>query len=199
MLSTHRSNREQGIVWLETLIVIPFAVVLFCGITSSNALVNGNRLVDWAVGEAFLVNGLRPTPTRSSTGGSRFVARYRPGPGGGSFEPSPGAPGIPDSLKNCAEGPEDVSCAAWITMSTVAQAIHSAQGPCSISYFDVDVTYEDVPVDADTDESLGKFRKLTLEVSGAFDSDVAGRWRAFTGLGNSIFPSFKIRRSEAIG
>jgi hypothetical protein len=199
MLSIGRINREQGIVWIETLIVIPFAIVLFFGITATNAIVDGNRIVDWAVGQAFLVNGLRPTPTKASSGERRFAARYRPGPGGGSFESLPGAPEITESFKNCADGSEDVSCAAWTTMSTLAQAIHSSQGPRSISYFDVDVIYDDLPLGRNTDPSLGKFRKLTLEVSGVFNSDLAGSWRGITGLGNNILPSFKIRRSEAIG
>jgi hypothetical protein len=196
---SYRKNREQGIVWIETLIVIPFAIALFCGITASNRLVDGNRLVDWAVGQAFLVNGLRPTPTKAVNEERRFTARYRPGPGGGTIEAMPGAPEIPESFKNCGRGTEDVSCGAWITMSTLAKAIHSSQGSSSISYFDVDVTYSDIPVDANTNSSLGRYRKLTVEVSGVFNSDLATKWRSITGLGSTIIPTFRIRRSEAIG
>ena len=183
---------------MEAALLTPLAIVGFIGVTASNALYHSNRAVTWAVNQAVLANGLRPTPTMTSTGVQRqFRVRFVPDTSGGTFSWTLDNP-IPVSAQDCKQGQGDIACGAWITMTTMGRIINSARGSSMLKQVDMSVTYDDLPVEAGIDARLGKFRQVTVSATGYFDSARRTALRNASGIG-SLLPSFTVTRSESIG
>ena len=190
--------RQRGAALVEGAMLVPVALSGFIGIVGSNALYQSHRAVSWAVNQAVMVNGLRQTPTTTSVGNQRwFRVTFIPDANGGTYSWVSDNP-IPVASRECKGGQTDVACAAWISMTTMGQFINSSRGASNVSRVDLDVTYDDLPVEAGVAPSLGRYRKVTISATGHFDNSVQSRMRNASGLGN-LLPSFSVTRTEAIG
>jgi hypothetical protein len=190
--------RQRGAALLEAALLVPLALSGFIGIVASNKLYQSNRAVSWAVNQAVMVNGLRPTPTTSSVGPQKlFRVSFIPDGNGGTYSWSLSNP-IPVGSRECKGGQADIACAAWISMTTMGQFINASLGASILSRVELAVTYDDLPVEAGVDASLGRYRKLTISATGHFDASIQSRLRSASGLGN-LLPSFSVTRVEAIG
>ena len=196
--SYRRSPRQRGVVFIEAALLTPLAIAGFIGVTASNALYHSHRAVTWAVNQAVLANGLRPTPSMTSTRVQRqFRVRFFPDSDGGKFLWTlPNR--IPTTSQECKQGQADIACGAWITMTTMGRIINSARGSSMLHRVDMSVTYDDIPVEAGIDTRLGRFRKVTVSAKVIFDGGRQTALRKVSGIG-SLLPSFTVTRSESIG
>ena len=197
-------TKQRGVTFLEAAFVAPLAFAFYFGVVGSNMLIQANRGLSWAVNQSMLMNDLRPTPTTTSAGTqTRFDVRFVPDSNGGSYnwvDPAGKALqyAIPTGSRDCSGGETDIACAAWLTMTTIGQFVNSSQGPASFNRVDISVTYENLPVEAGVDPSLGKYRKATVSATGYFSSSSQAMFRQLSRIG-SILPSFTVSRTEAIG
>lgn len=189
--------RQRGAVLAEAALLVPVALSGFIGIVASNKLYQSNRAVSWAVNQAVMVNGLRPTPTSSADSQKLFRVSFIPDANGGTYSWSLPNP-IPAGSRECQRGQADIACAAWISMTTMGQFINASLGASILSRVEISVTYDDLPVEAGVAPSLGRYRKLTISATGHFDASTQSRLRGASGIGN-LLPSFSVTRTEAIG
>jgi hypothetical protein len=179
-------------------LLVPAAIAGFVGIVATNTLHQSSRAVSWAVNQAVLGNGLRPTPTMTSTGAQRqFEVTFIPDANGGTYNWTL-SNAIPEGSRNCMGGQNDIACGAWITMTTMGQFIISSLGSSSLTRVHLLVRYDDSPVDVGVEPRLGKYRKVTVAATGYFDGAVQSRMRNVSGIG-SLLPSFSVTRTETIG
>ena len=197
-----KANRsERGGAFLETALLAPVVFMFIFGSVGLYLRVRVKNALESAIGEALLMSDLNMTPERGSQ--TLFTERYVLADGGkimltadanNSVEEldSP----VPADSLYCKQndqyrGMEEASCGATWAIMTAWRAIHSAQIGGIIEYVDATVKYEDVPVESGMDVRFSKNRKINIELTANWKSNLPLFLRADGPL--------TVARTEAVG
>lgn len=192
-----RTPRQRGGALHELMLLIPMAFVIYTGMTGLGASVQAKRAVEWALGEAMLVNDLGWRPSESSVGSqTRFEVRYDLKERSFNWVlPNE----IPAASRNCQGGRYDIACSAWWTMVVIGRTVNSMQSPGSLSHVDIVVEFEPLPWDGvGANNVLRAYRRMKVSAKVYFDAGAVSFVSRVTG-GNGLLSSRWEQRIEAIG
>jgi hypothetical protein len=128
-------RRERGLMILETALLAPIAVVAFVGSLRVVEGVAANRALTRAVGEAILVNDLRPgvpsSPLTSTT--CEYTTNIS--------TDAPSATSLACGASACTSGPTSAHCASFLTADALTKALRSARARTVLSSVAIKITY----------------------------------------------------------
>jgi hypothetical protein len=188
------SKKEKGVASLEAALFTPALLLLWAGIGLGTSVVSADRALHWAVGEAVLQHNLGSSA--KLTAPALLSAAAEP-----SFSVDYNVQAktfsnysMQESWRDCKLGDKDITCAAWKVMLRVAQSAHSSLASnSSLKSLKIFVKFSSLPVPANTNPELGKYRVLTVSVNGP----VQASWAAGLGPLSSFPAAAGVSRTEA--
>lgn len=160
-LEKRNHRRERGLMILETALLAPVAVGAFIGSLRVLEGVAANRALTRAVGEAILVNDLRPgvpsSPLTSTT--CQYTTNISTNP--------PSASSLACGASACSSAPTSAQCASFLTADALTKALRSANARTVLSSVSIKITYSPATVqNMSVGSSLLANRVLRVEAVG---------------------------------
>jgi len=173
---------QRGSAMVETAALTPLFISVFFGFVGLDQMVRSRRSLEWAVGEAMLINNFREDIADGADTATTFTYTYNLS--GTSQDPSP------NCVTYTGSAAKSRCMAAYESSLLLSRAVRSVLGDGVLQSMSVSFTYQPVTSGSVASNSpLAKNRLLTIRVTGT----PAGR-----GM-RSLWPNVLVERTEAIG